>query len=667
MSFIWRELFGFKSWQIQGESWLTGEESWREGDEDELKLADSYRAAASRSTLRQLNLVFRATCLAYDGRQQNPKSKGQRGTLRLRNPFKMRLCGGGKQVDRITILIGDSVSKLLLCASCLALAYLVYRSAFAGYVHFRRDLLLAALRPQVRDGANRTRECALRDDIYYENTNDQAKLIEYTRQLDEIGYPIISVEGISAIMLGLLSLVPVNFLLVSLFTVGLSKPQIDQLDFIYNPMRELATFRRQVLSLADKIARSTELYGRRYGFDHKSLLLNFEPKWWAKRDESGSGKREDDEEFLANERSLWLMSAGSGSYNLEMEKFKKVLLQAGEQVKPANLTSGWHRWMLAFVRFIVCQFIVLLIAISSLITALIGGLEVASRVDKRLALSECQRWHPQAIPIGAASYSLPELASVEDARAYSAYDGTLLNYLELGLLVELRNFMSLKVAAFALTQHILTTLSCIWPTFWFFVYVSGQLDKSVWLHQIGCQLSGCIRIAAKWPKSGNEERRRQKLTESLTVSYLNFELFRRAHERYLIISSNLLAHITVFSAIALLFAYVIGLNHNSKYNLILLKVVSATTLGLSIYMALGARVTRQVERVMMKICKLLAIDTKESAQLSLALQLWRRQVLSESECKRMFALTLFGIYLSYDKILTFNVYLLTLWFILLNR
>lgn len=580
-------------------------------------------------------------------------------------------------------------SRLIHFTWILLAAYIVLKFTILSILQFKLDSLMEISPKQVRKNATATwNNCALAEDIYFETIEDfkQYQLIlAITRWIGILGSNIL-LKGAGEVAYGISGLIIVVFFFLSMVTVNFEKFRLDRMSFILNRAAERARINSDLSKiinclidgvrchLHDKLVQGckevSEAIETRY--NTLSHLNTFRD---SKSNIDGNFKTVYSIE--TNQPIEARNDVSKDSFN-----FINILFQIHQMklVKPANLHIQGHRQLLRL------EFYWLLTTISTtlLIFPLIGILtilfDVNLRVMNRLEQLECSRWRPTGVVIQ--DYSqLPPFATEEHRNAFLSFDGSLEDRLRL-IALEFQN-REAGYLLFGIEIFSSISIGSIMVSFYSLIGALSSIDKILWLGQIQRQLDACNQVMAnlfdleknkqsnpqyKGRKSiDNESSNRNKLLKELTITYLNFELFRRqqaSHGKLIYFS---LAQLSTYLASILLLCYIVGTTLKSYNNGLILFMSTFSVMFFNLPLLISAQRMSKIQMIMRSLTITLARGSQLSwLKQSHLLGLWRKQVLSENEVVRLFSSSLFGVNLTYQKVITLNAYLVVLWIILLK-
>lgn len=407
------------------------------------------------------------------------------------------------------------------------------------------------------------------------------------------------------------------------------------------------------------------------------------------------------QKLIANTESYQISSKTNNIYRSILHDVNLV-----DFVRPANLGTKFHKSVIDFNYIFLKLAISFTVMIVLVMLTILIIMEINERVKHRLIIIECLKWRHSAIPSVDYHLKLPSITFSGDEKVFSNYNGTLSSFIDM-FSIELKYYFDRRNIFLLLEMFVLLVPTTFIVGFYFIIYGQTFTNKQVWVNQIQKQVKYCIRLL-KLRKSILLSREMRKLTseistneqvracylfgyryigtittttsdttddyldshdykliKALTITYLNFELFRRQQKSYQKLVNFLLFQMSILIGETLAFCYAIGTIIENCYISFLLILATYMFMFINFYLISGAMRMSQMERLIKNIVELLAGATSNSMQLLHILDLWRRQLLDERGARQTFSSKFFGICISYDKILTLNGYLVALWFVLL--
>lgn len=374
---------------------------------------------------------------------------------------------------------------------------------------------------------------------------------------------------------------------------------------------------------------------------------------------------------------------------LKRISFIKILLkiQYSNLVRPANLTGEWHKSVSFLYCFLLLSGIVIGYIIFGSCYMTVIAHECINRSRHRINQLSCQRWHPGGALILDHLYRIPKLESQFDQQAYYDFISNDNDYqrgnsssfwvfsFKLAL-IEFKNLLpTVNSSIHACETLVIYALSIVWIWWYSCMYIFAMVDKFIRLHQISAQLKYCTRksydlLNRSRVCSNINQAEDEQLAEALMITYLNFELFRRQQREFSRLTNFLLGQIGALTGVTIVLSYIVGVASSSaSRNLLLLYMCSIMAFFMDAYLISGAMFTSKIRHIMKGIAKLVASCTLVSENSTRGFYihyLWRRQMMSETQTMRFFAPNLFGIRLSFEKVITLNGYFVGLWLVLLG-
>lgn len=386
-----------------------------------------------------------------------------------------------------------------------------------------------------------------------------------------------------------------------------------------------------------------------------------------------------------------------------------------DMVRPAHLTSNWHKKLICLEGYYYyLRMISGLVPCFIVITATILT-EIYLRVEERLNIFECSQKQGNSFYIRKKINLSP--LNFEDLTKYLAYDGSRLNFIKLMLTVEVKYYLTRRIVFGLLELYLATTIILFIASFYYLLYVRSFLNRMIWLNQLQEQLNWCSKHIIDIGRTkdldgfngftnllnGNEksfivnsdqlimkiltkhfeveadvdngvEAKKERVKENklislkaILITYLNFELFRKQQANYHRLANFLIFQMTLLIGSVLLLCYFIGTNVNVGSNSILLFTSTYLVLCMNVHLISSAVMTNKILKLMRTIFKLMAGASSIDLQLTDIIDIWRRQLLDDEQTVEHFSIRFFGVYLSYDRIITFNAYLVALWLVLLKQ
>lgn len=589
-----------------------------------------------------LNFWLSNASLRLGSKKDGPNELKNR--LRFSNPFYK----GQQNNEQVGIAI-----RLFRIFLLLFTTYHVLKNAFSLFVEYKRDALFVNWRPIAKfndsacDSFSSLRFARDEDKLKYANINYLNDLLR------DIGDSFSTfTRGLPVQVFASHLIVVLCFFHYSIYECIQTDMRIDFLSFLVNPKGERARVRREIKLIFD---------------DLLSSLNNTIVQGALKFDRN---RRYELMYYKLYEANMAIPEGVSIKQTyLKMNAEMLDRLRAGDSIKPANLTDYWYSILHKHVdKALVTSFISNQM-ICSPTFLFYAFTELSLRVKQRLQQIECISTIDYQIP-DYFDFSLTKL-NAEQQKQYENYLTDQEPYYML-IWTELKIFLNFKISKSIFLHIISIYLITIWVSLYSTFHVFCHLDRIIWLNQIKAQIVGCkneikrIKTELNYQDKGfYETKRNWSLFRDVTVAYVNFELFRRSQMKFRQLASLFIFQGTMLSAVTMTSVYVVGnkLELNSKAVSLLL--ATYVVIIANFYLIFGSVLTSKIERIRNNILELIASCKENSLQYNYIMDLWSRQITSPSETRELLAPHFLGIYLSWGRLVTINVYLVALYWTLL--
>jgi len=634
----------------------------------ELELDRNCRLQSHRSFARTIKLHLWALSLELEptGAGHSSESRGLKNVLAFNGPLKSMDLSRPNRDSYLSVARTFALERLPVLIYMAMNVYIPVKFACLAYLQNENDKIVSGLQGQWLDevyaSSNSSAiECSLAvrnqslsngEASFDQDQNQYERLEAISNLLDLLGDPFKEIKGVATIIFATTASLSPIFYYSTIVISRCCKLRVDLLAFILDPVGELSRINEQLLQLMRGVNESFKNYMR----ERKILISSTRIPTEVSGEEVCSSIEASDKQAHNLDRTRSI-----GYANL----LSRINLR--HLVQPINLNCQHHRWMTKMTNFLLILGTANGFTFSLLMLAAVGWFELKARTSLRLAQLECRK---QNILLNRDVVRLEELTSYEHKLAYELYDGTSGNLIRLTALVEARYYFTMR-RTLALGEILLNVLSASFGlSFSAVIYLACSYDKWVWLNQISGQVERATKLTAhnceQTKTFGFNETRNLRLVETLTVAYLNYELFRRQQRKHRTFCNYLLVQIITLGAGILLLSFLLASSASQSYNFFVFVLATYVAMVVNVYMLFGASATRKVERLMKNVLRMMANDPGRSSELTHTIQLWRKQALTDKQVERAYALSLLGVYLTYEKIVTFNFYLLALWLILLK-
>lgn len=565
-----------------------------------------------------------------------------------------------------------SKDRLLWLLKNVYIIYTVIKLFSLAVVHFEYDRLKSKIWP-----ANQLQsygKCRTNKDNLYD-ASDYERYLTFDHLLLMLGSPMASLSGAAPSGLALVGSLHPFFYYFGLLSMKSIRPRFDLYDFLLDVRLERRKFR---LELLDLVMGLFELHDRQHQH-HSAVSLTqrcIRPRYLYvfKQGEGQPDHR--------SSGSHWCLK--SAKIQLDANKENKNCLWVERKlhhlIEPDHLSD---RFLLDLARIFsaVPKFLVALCFIpGAIFLAVTICIEIYLRVQYRLDIFECQARNASSIPTGApVQLGTMELEQHFDAYKYHSDNSSLSSFLELvkieaGLLFSVQVIMSITEIAFTLA------MATILLPLYLGLYMYEYHSKFVWLNQIERQVDECLEqlilkqtnvtepselTAMLAGESAPDEADRNKLVTSLTLAYLNYELFRRRQHDYKSLTSPLITQMALTCALSLLSCYLVCAFISSAYLSVPLMLATYETLLLNVYLITSAIRTSRTLKLMKNFCRIVAFSAENSLNDLRIIKLWSLQIFTQERAIECFAPIIFGFAISYERIFAINASLMALWFLAL--
>lgn len=568
----------------------------------------------------------------------------------------------------------------------LLVLYLTGKLCIVFYYYYKHDLATAALRPSLIENntskpytsfVQMAETCALAKQISYDSIfQPESKEARFERLgsirsvMRRIGHTIMLIPGVGSVGSGIIAALPVSFYYLPQVAFRFSSRfkdgvRVDYLAFLFDPLGQ----RRRVFAEIDTMIINL-LQSSLYWISTATIRSNTNPS---------NLKAADNYQKLGEGELEWR--------HLVDKRFVGLLIGIRDSrlVQPIVFSAEHHKRSMR--HFLNWALFGLIFAAIGTYTAqvLVALLDVIERVKTRLKQIECKRWHPDANVLIWDENGLEKIDSMQDIGSYSNYDGSWSSFTRLVFLVEPKYYLSNPKLLHLSELAVLCFFIAIWATFWASLFILTSWEKIIWLKQVRAQVSACKRSLEKvraqryhpasidnnaavgsthlsWRTEDVDE-----IVRKLTISYLNFELFRRQIPDFCKLNNFLILQVVGLSGLTYSLGDFVARNLETRYQILIIYALALTGSLTNVFLALSSYRLKLAEKLMRDVVEMLAhCSDFQPLSASYMVELWRRQCLTEAECEESFSSTLFLTHVSWKTLLSLNIYLLGLWLILLN-
>lgn len=221
-----------------------------------------------------------------------------------------------------------------------------------------------------------------------------------------------------------------------------------------------------------------------------------------------------------------------------------------------------------------------------------------------------------------------------------------------------------------------------WISIYFYLFESEIISRKIWTNQIERQLKRCATIMdysqelelAVAEQQPNQDycrlminrrliRIRQSINKCLLVTYFNFELYRREQPQFLAYIGFCAFQLTISSLSATMISYclIFDIFDKSKINEVAsLILIYFTLFELNFFRAskFGEEVQRIYKLIGSLVCRISTSNRFSSHSTNRPLaNLWQRQLMDDSDVKRIYSVQILGIPLDANILISINSYI----------
>lgn len=551
--------------------------------------------------------------------------------------------------------------KISIIACYFLNIYYIFYSLIIIFVHYLRDLRLKTIRKIINNKFNLNNY----DDLKLKESIKSIKFLN--NLLHMMGDPVISLTGTTINCFMIIVTVLITHFILTIIQVINNTYRSDFCSFLLQPAREAIRLKNDLIDITITLIKS---------IDSNSSTQDLQEKIKSISMKNNSLPEQNNDQKL---KCCFEFKKENLNDSKTIFKYTLIYIIRFDLVKPTVISKKWHNFIDKL--FFCCM---IGVAMYAIITALIFCSyllikELNIRVSRRLT-EMCKR-----------NYSILDVNHNKQTNLsyyyeLSSYDKKdklfLMNYCY-DKYNDMFEYLKLHLIEFTYYLTISNTISwcstiliCIYLSqlfaFHFNFHVFSHLDRIGWLNQIIQDINCCIKMIYELDglkHGGNNNinlliyNKCFLLSRDITIVYLNNELFFRQYRNFLKISNFLTIQGFLLGAFVLLQTYTIGVYVGSESNTFVLIVTTYVVLYIDVYLSVTAILIKKIERLRIDIIRLLSAANTNSLDWHIFI-LWRRHLLSKVESRELYAPNIIGLYITFDRILTINIYLALLWIIL---
>lgn len=496
------------------------------------------------------------------------------------------------------------------------------------------------------------------------HNNIRNRVIHLSELLELIGVPFITMAGVGPLAMTMIGIAQLIYLQGGLVVYRYYWPRIrlDGLGSIYDPIGErrriLRELERVVTSFCDSVMRKAADYNelklpQQLQITRGIYTASLQHYWDGSRSSIKEGNQ-----------------LASAAYDLGLTK-----RSSGDDIEwPVVATVAWQRYCShLFYNFLAAGRTVISLFIVCGFVLAIFGFELFQQTSERLTRIQQSKSIGQAG--GNQNFHLdpirlsPFLSRV-DKDIYEDYGGGIGNFIWLIVFIESKYYFTatrfvffIEIVAIGLfVTHVFTTN--------IYITLCNTIGKVAWLNEIIGQLNKFNETVARELEAPVAS---SGLSESTLLSikaYLNYELFRRQYPPFRLAENFLLLQVVLFDVVSLVVCYFVlaHLTLTGAGRFIVFSCSACMTVGLNVPLIVSSFKTRRAIKLMWILsysrasaARAIYQRARSTPQLRVPTDLWRRQSLTEDNCKRFFAGNLFGYDVTYQLVMTINAYFGAIW------
>lgn len=560
---------------------------------------------------------------------------------------------------RLKFLAHIRSAKVLILILAICIVFIASPLQIASYLLHRRDKLLKNTDPvQVRPGAEVHYDtsgnlCAKKEDIVYTNYRTRLELERAHSAVKDYGV-VAALPGASMLSHSIISVGPYMFCLCSVIILYVSPIRVDQLAFLYDPLGERKRIKNELNNiLQDLIITTTKLYLRRQsmGIDEQLRFSRHDDSW------------------IRNETLHPRPTLSTDLFNFrDVLNFIKLIdyVHSYSLARPICVEPLWHKYFDAFATILTSNLTKSICVVTYVASSYLMVHEIYLRTSERVAITRCQMNWSANYTIVSQLLHTDSIKSANTLKAYEDYvkltisgNNTLTDFFGLMIFVEAKEYFNKGTSIFALLVLTNVGLLCGCSTLQSLVLMLGVSHKLMWLEQIIGQVQACIRLA----HSFNYDRANIHLLLATAASLMNYRLYHHEFEQFQKLIQFLMVQMTLFCGISLISCHLVITSSMLTVKIHIINAAVSLAIAMNIYLGLGTYISFRILKLMKSIMSLIALFPKTTTKnragnpMDITIYLWRKQLISDDEVYRLFAPNLFGWYISYDKLVSIDIYM----------
>lgn len=459
-------------------------------------------------------------------------------------------------------------------------------------------------------------------------------------------------------------IISICYWLLTALYLSASGITLDFLNFVLEPDNTRKTMRAELLKVIISLARSIRDSDR-----HAMKLVELNDKFSSRHNSIFTQKEQQQENNKSGQRLQSFNDQSSEVIYALRDIIKSNL------VRPSNITVDWHKklWSIITNLFKRSTFFSITIPIILVLVSISGhaheDLKIMIQYEHCKDLSGYNR---TSYPSILACRRLSDPVTLNMLKSLSLDDD--FNLYGLSVIYHVRDCISLgniwHLIEYTLVYIYFSFFTCLLMT----AFVLGYYDKSRWLKQIENQVENCCREIDnieymdrnlelnndKFKKKSTQE----SVVKNIMVAYLNYALFRRQHWRFKRFNEFVSFESGIAVIAYLTCSYFAGYYALNSLNLALTICVAACVVTINIFWLVPSRFLNKIVKFRRSITQLVAKGQSSKIDLRIPIDLWRNQMVEESELNSLFAQKSLVGYMTYNRMISLNGYMMAAWIIL---
>lgn len=543
--------------------------------------------------------------------------------------------------------------KLVAMIRNILVFYILIKQFCLCIVLYLRDRLADELSSDFRLSIAEKGECQ----VDVDSTESWKRLEMYNSWLFNSGFSLIAMPGIGLLIHMIISSQTFIFYYLPMIYLKARKISVDYLEFVLQPKKFLSNLNLELNLLIDELIENH----RNSNFVTKSTLNDTENCYLSSSNNLSPLQSN-------RSKSAQTIAKKDDQYTRILKQIKYLRL-----VKPANVSSRWHRNLVKLNNtFVLGLFLIAVFAQTAYLSTFILVDLVVMSHNRLQSMSCSHSLGPNATFLGSFT-PIVQFSSENHLATYKSHlnggKNDTIDLLNLALTIESKYYLNRAMLWFHLLEVCVAFVNCaFWSGLWANFYLIGLIDKATWIGQIRRQTNECIRLSNlqklhKSTRMSFNHRDELELIKMLTITLLNFELFRRKHSKFKSLKNSLFGHFAFFSFVSFSAGYIVARRIHNYYNGYVVIPSTIIVIMMDLYLISSSYLSKKIERLMRDMTNVVARCYSEriNTDLEYPLQLWQRQMLTEAELNTVFASTFLGFYVTYKTIVAVNVYLILLW------